>query len=178
MARVGFDVVVVGVVDGDARIRGTVGDLHDDADHHALEEVPIGVVHLAGKALQVAGFPGAAFDELLQITVTFGRCLFGRAGHDGDVKEAVGARLDFVFVHRAEFPDDLVVDAVHDGRTHDHDVVSCPIHTFADSLHHVHHVARVSLGNNRFHDGACDAGRVAGVTVISDENVMRHCDSN
>ena len=62
VARVGFDVVVVGVVDGDARIRGTVGDLHDDADHHALEEVPIGVVHLAGKALQVAGFPGAAFD--------------------------------------------------------------------------------------------------------------------
>ena len=178
VARVGSDIVVVGVVDCDARICGTVGDLHDDADHHALEEVPVRIVHLAGKALQVAGLPGAALDELLQVTVAFGRCLFRRTGDDRHVEEAVGTRLDFVFVHRAEFPDDLVVDAVHDGRAHDHDVVFRPIHPLADALHHVHHVARMPLGNDRFHDGACDASRMTGVTVVSDENVMRHCDSN
>lgn len=170
--RVATHVLVIREVGDRIGIGGTVRNFHDDLNHEVFKPVPIGVIHLACDTLQISGFPRGVLDEFLQVTVAFGRGLEGRARDDRHVEEGIGEIFQAILKGGGKFPDDAVVDAVDDGRTDDHDVVFIPIHAFAHGFHHGDDVAAVAFCFNGFGNAAGNAGRVAGMTVVGEKNVL------
>ena len=83
-----------------------------------------------------------------------------------DIEKAIGKRVKLLTILLAEFPDNLVVDAVDNRGTNDDDVVLAPVDSFTYALHHFHHVAGASFVLDGLLDGARNACGVSGMAVI------------